>query len=81
MKEMAEWETNPGTDGLFEAFTQTGKERATEEWMEEGRRILEKGEGTQEAKEEENKTDEKKQGFIFLFFIFYFIHTAWKPKA
>ena len=43
MKEMTEWEKNPGKDGLFEAFTQTGSVRATEEWMEEGKRILEEG--------------------------------------
>ena len=73
MKEMAEWEKNSETDRLFEAFTQTGKERATEEWMEEGKRILEEGKRiierrkeTQETKEEENQTDEKKQGFNFL---------------
>ena len=66
MKKMAEWEKNSGTDEMFEAFTQTGNERATMEWMEEGKRILEGGGKTQETKEEENKTDEEKQGFTFL---------------
>ena len=70
---MTEWEKNPGTDGLFEAFMQTGKEKSTEEWMEEGKRILEEGtrviersKETQETKEEGNETDVKKQGFDFL---------------
>ena len=73
MKEMTEWEENPETDGLFEAFTQTGSVRATEEWMEEGKRILDEGKRvierrkeTQETKEEENKKEEGGQGFNFL---------------
>ena len=31
-EERAEWEKNP-TDGVFEAFTQKGEEKATAEWM------------------------------------------------
>ena len=46
-KEGAEWEKNPGADEMFAAFTQTGKERATAEWMDEGRRILEEEGRTQ----------------------------------
>ena len=59
---MKEWEKNPETDEVFAAFTQTGKERATAEWMDEGRRILEKGGRTQEGKEEANKTGG--EGFV-----------------
>ena len=49
MKEMAEWEKNPETDEVFAAFTQTGKDRSTAEWMEEGRRILQEGGKTQDG--------------------------------
>ena len=64
--ETAEWEKNPGTDEVFAAFTQMGKERATAEWMEEGRRILEEEGKTQVTKEEANKMGEEKPGFNFL---------------
>ena len=72
MKEMAEWEKNPETDGMFEAFTQTGKERSTEEWMKEGKRILEGGkqeteeEGTQGTEGVGDRTWEREKGFDFL---------------
>ena len=63
-KERAEWEKSPGADGMFAAYTQKGKERATAEWMDEGRRILEGG--TQEEKEEANKKGREGFGFNFL---------------
>ena len=63
---MKEWEKNPETDEIFAAFTQTGKERATAEWMEEGRRILEEGGKTQDEEGEANKTGKEESGFNLL---------------
>ena len=65
-KERAEWEKNPGKDEVFAAYTQTGKEKATAEWMDEGRRKLEEGERAQEGKEEANKIGKEGLGFNFL---------------
>ena len=65
-KERAEWEKSPGADEMFAAFTQTGKERATAEWMDEGRRILEEGGKTQEEKKGANKMNREGFGFNFL---------------
>ena len=65
-EEMKEWEKNPETDEVFAAFTQTGKERATAEWMEEGRRILEEDGKTQDEEEEANKEGKEGFGFNFL---------------
>ena len=65
-KERAEWEKYPGTDGVFAAFTQTGEERATAEWMEEGRRILEKEGRTKATEEEVNRMGEEGTGFNFV---------------
>ena len=62
-REKAEWERSPGTDEVFAAYTQTGKERATAEWMDEGRRILEKEGKTQE----EGANEMGKEGFGFYF--------------
>ena len=64
--ETAEWEKNPGTDKVFAAFTQTGKERATAEWMDEGRRILEEEGKTQATEEGANRMEMEKPGFNFL---------------
>ena len=63
-KERAEWEKDPRRDEMFAAFTQTGKERATAEWMEERKEALEEGGRAQERKEEANKGGE---GFGFNF--------------
>ena len=69
-KEMAEWEKGPGKDEALEALTETGEgeeediemtqkeERGTEDWMAEGRRLLEEDEG--------EKRDPGMKGFIYM---------------
>ena len=66
LKEMAEWERNPGKDEVFAALTQTGEKKATADQEEEEDERSGKQQGDEGGKEEANKTGGRNPGFSFL---------------